>query len=195
MRPQLFVCVIGVTLAGACRLGAIQPTIVAAPAVTAVPTAAPNRWQSREELAAWMSPGISTGRMSVVGEGDDALLRIELSNRDARLHGPDLEPAFREISSARLRFRWVTRRTSDFLDIVVHARPVDLEVGGTIPRLLRPGGAAVVGEERSGAWVERHFVIESSSRIKPPFRTRFAVINVESFGGEALEIDWIELVR
>src|SRR6186713_2016105 len=112
MVRRLCVLVTLAVAALACETSTPAPTVILAPSVPAVATADPYRWDTRDELAAWVN-GSTIGSAEVVGDGADALIRIQVSAGDATLHGPDCDPPPIDVQSARLRYRWTGRATND----------------------------------------------------------------------------------
>jgi hypothetical protein len=98
--------VIAALASAGCERGPTGPTFVPGPGVSAVPTAEPLTWNSREELTAWVVNPVSKGPISVEEEGSDAFIRVITGNDVTILRGPDLNPPTK-LAGVRLRYRWV----------------------------------------------------------------------------------------
>jgi hypothetical protein len=97
---------------GGCEVGGSgRITVLPGPAVPS-PVAAnpPYVWDTREELDVWVNNPVTRGPapMSLVGDGPDAVVRIEPTPRmdDWVLRGPDLTSPARSIRGVRIRYRW-----------------------------------------------------------------------------------------
>jgi len=191
MHRVLSVLAIGAVLAG-CETAPTTPTVIEAPRVPPVSTAAPYVWDSADELAPWVSNGVSTGSISVVGDGTDAVIRVDVAAGPGALHGPDLDPAIGDVQSARMRYRWVDHDQVGSLQITMYLRPPDLSPTTVLPRLVPPTGGAT--ELRTGAWLEK--TLTSSVGPGPPYPVRYGFIVISRSGAGthgAFEIDWIAL--
>ncbi len=123
--------------ATACEVERITgPTIVPGPTVAAVPTTRPGIWGSRSELSAWVENGVSAGPATVVGEGDAAVIRIELGRVGVRLQSPDFDPPPFDLQTLRVRYRWLDGLPTDQLSIDLHLRPPTLTGALAIPWLF-----------------------------------------------------------
>lgn len=202
MGARIVILILLAGLAIACEISPVAPTIVPAATVPAAATVQPNVWDRREELLPWVTSGISTGTVSVTGDGADAVIRVEVAQGDANLHGPDLERTSSEVRSAQLRYRWQNREVNDSLFVTVYLRPIAFDLSLSVPRLTTATSSAALAEQHSGNWIERTFSLTSGSPISPPFSVKYALVNLRGSGtyGPApvhgvVEIDWIALVR
>jgi hypothetical protein len=184
-------------IAAGCQTSPVAPTVTPGPTIPAVQTIEPYRWDAREELLPWVTAGISTGAVEVSGEGLEAVIRVDVSQRSAKLHGPDCDPMLDDIREARVRYRWIGAGTSDTLVLTLYPRPIEFGQTATVPA-FRPSSSATL--ERSGEWIERSLTPVVGYR--PPFSVRFAMLVVDGNrpGGAGrvsgiVEIDWIALVR
>jgi len=184
----------------ACETRVVGPSIISPLSVAAVATSRPNLWDSREELAAWVNNGASTGSTTIVGDGNDAVIRIDVSQGDARLHGPDFDPPI-TLQATRLRYRWIGRGSNDVLFVTMYLRPAVFDQSLDIPHLFYiPGDLSRPPEEASGAWVDQLLTAHGTST--PPYSVRFPQLEISGSGIYApgqihgtVEIDWIALVQ
>jgi hypothetical protein len=209
MRRVLRFC-LGVALCVppvACTMGTLPgaPSLTAPTSVPAVATQAAGVWDSRDELAAWINNGATTGAVSVFVDGVDAAIRIDVSLGDAVLHGPDLRAGERPVSSGRIRYRWLGRASQDLLYVTIYLRPTNEAYQTTgIPKLFYvPGDLSHPPAENSGDWVEQNFTDHNVNGIRPPYDPLFATIVVGGSAGRTapkqihgtVEIDRIEIIR
>ena len=202
MRHHLLALLVVAALGAACESSPVTPTITPAPTAPAVATAQANVWDRHDELQPWIAPGLSTGVLSLAGEGADAVIRVDVSQGGARLRGPELDGASSQIGSARLRFRWLDAGQNESIFMSVYLRPVEFGESLFVPRLTVPVNGASITEQRSGNWLERTFTVTSGSRLTPPFSVRYAVVDFLTLGSSqngalhgVVEIDWIALLR
>jgi hypothetical protein len=196
-----FILLLSVTLAPACTNAPTAPTIVPPFSVASVPTARPGEWDSRSELAAWVGNGVSTGTATVIGDGTDAVIRIDLESGPAVLHGPDLDPPWTELTAARVRYRWTGGTPNDVLFVDIALRPPTLPPNLDPPKLFYiQGDLSKPPENRSGEWVNE--LLTGHGLSTPPYNVRFATLTVSGSGVYApaaihgiVEIDSIALVR
>jgi hypothetical protein len=182
----------------ACESSPTAPIVTPAPSVPAVATAKPLIWDSPDELSAWVTH-VSTGDAAVIGTDIDAVIRVDIAQQNAKLHGPDLDPALGDVQTVRMRYRWVDRGANDrSLSLFIYLREPGASVPDIIPRLAPPVTSSAIAEFQSGVWIERTFTSQIGS-IRPPFRVRFALVDIgTSFVTNrnlhgAIEIDWIAL--
>src|SRR5438309_177487 len=102
------IVVMAALVAVGCQSSPVAPTVSPPPAVPAVPTAAPNTWDSREELAAWVGNDQSRGGLTLAGDGVEAVIRVDMNAGNALLRGPDLDPPV-TMTAARVRYRWLDK--------------------------------------------------------------------------------------
>jgi len=202
MRRQLLPLLVVTALGAACESSPVTPTITPARTTAAVSTAQVNVWDSRDELQPWIAPGLSTGALSLAGEGADAVIRVDVSQGGARLRGPELDGAASQVGSARLRFRWLDAGQSESIFMSVYLRPIELGESLVVPRLTVPVNGASSTEQRSGNWLERNFTVTSGSSQTPPFLVKYGVLDFLTLGNPpngalhgVVEIDWIALLR
>jgi hypothetical protein len=191
-------------LTTACEIRPTAPTILPPPAVPAVATVRPLEWDSRDELAAWVNNGASSGPASVAGEGNDAVIQVDVSQGLVRLHGPSFDPPVDGVRAARVRYRWLGRvsdATSEVLRVDVYLQPAGGPPGLAIPHLFFiPADLSKPPDESSGTWVDQQFTSHGTSR--PPYSVEFPVVTIDGTGayGPAhihgtVEIDLIALIR
>jgi len=202
MKPELLTVAASAMLAAGCHSAPVAPTVVPPPPVAAVATAVPYTWDSRAELAAWVDNGASRGPATVVGDGTEAVIRVDVNAGDTNLHGPDFDPPLTGVSSARIRYRWLDRAQDDVLFVEVYLRPATYDQSLNIPHLFSLGGGDISKppENTSGQWVDQVFTAHNMST--PPYTVRFPTISVTGSGtyGPArihgvVEIDSIALIR
>jgi hypothetical protein len=180
-------------VAAGCRVGGhpVQPTSIPATLAPVVPTHHPGVWDSRDELSGWVTNGLSSGPVTIVGEGDDALIRIDLpATPSINLHSPAFDPPVKDLRTFRIRYRWLPDGpyggccylVLDFVlqDSVLNHAPTHLSV--------------IVGNNH-GEWVEEEG--HPTMHDNPPFSPRGAVLHISGSGGirGRLEIDWMALMR
>ena len=183
-------------LAAACENSPTAPYVIEAPHVAPVATATPYVWDSADELTAWVKNGVTTGTVSVAGEGIDAVIRVDLRAGPASLHGPDLDPPLDDVQSVRMRYRWFARNASDRPWIYFYLRPPQVSDSVTLPRLFPQDFSEIL----SGAWLEK--TLSSWMATHPTYPVLYGLINVSSATSSppttdhgTLEIDRIELIR
>jgi hypothetical protein len=193
MRPQIQVVAVAL-LASACNVATpAQPTFVPAAVAPAVPTSQPDRWDTRDELAAWVTNSYSSGSASVVGEGTDAVIRIDLpADVDINLHSPEFTPPHDNLRTFRLRFRWLADPpyvTSHFPWIFLLLQPPTLDRDPHSSPIWLGNGVY----QTDGTWIETELI--GSASTQPPFSADGAVLNIDRTEHGRVEIDWIALVR
>jgi hypothetical protein len=165
--------------------------------VPTVPTAVPNVWDTRAELAAWANNGVSTGPATLVGDGTEAVIRVDVAAGNARLHGPNFEPPLNGVTGARIRYRLLNNGPNESIGVLVYLRPTTLgpnnlyipELCNDLYKLRRSGGE----------WTDE--VLASYERFKPPYTIQFAVLTVYGYERAitpirgVVEIDSITLLR
>lgn len=178
----------------ACETSPPAPSVLPGPFVPTVATATPGLWDARDELAAWVDNGATTGPATMAGDGATAVIQVRVGEGAAALHGPDLEPGLSTVVSGRIRYRWLDAGTAGQLQLLLYFRPHQFEGRDLLTTLSRVGPFNFV-EERSGAWLERRF---TTSR-EGPFNVRYALLTIGRSGSSPLhgvfEIDWIALER
>jgi len=184
-----------VLVTAGCEIGSRPPgVIVPGPAVPSpFPTVPPYVWDTAEELAIWMNNPVARGSLALEGSGADAFIRIDRTDRDWLLRGPDLEPAAEGVRTVSIRYRWrpdpglppdevKTTLVSAHFETVTPAVSDDAlqpQVWGT----LRPGGD----------WTEIAFLPQG--QFKPPADVKYCYMLHYAANRGVLEIDRIELVR
>ena len=95
---------IGSVLLAACG-DVPEPFVVPSPtAPSRVVTAQPLVWDSRDELLDWVANGVTSGPITVEGNGAAAFIRVKLDFKSL-LRGPDLAPPVAGVRAARIRAR------------------------------------------------------------------------------------------
>jgi hypothetical protein len=180
----------------ACETAPVAPTVIESPRVAPVATAQPYVWDSAEELAAWVTV-VSTGAISLSGEGAEAVIRVDVGAGAASLHGPEFDPPLVGIRSVTMRYRWVEGQEGDSLSVSAYFRESGATSAAT--RLDPPVSLEYLSSLRSGAWQERTLKVNASG--DHTFTARFALVRVAStplpIVGRAthgvVEIDWIKV--
>jgi hypothetical protein len=72
-----------------------------------VPTAAPFVWDTRDELAVWAANNVTSGAIVIEGDGTDAFIRVERTDQDWVLRGPDFSPMATGVVGVRVRCRFM----------------------------------------------------------------------------------------
>lgn len=103
-----FVLIGTAMLIGACKVGGPKPPqFIAGPSVPSpIPTGAPHLWDTRTELEVWARNAVTSGPMTVLGSGADAVINFDRPSESWVLRGPDLEPPAEGVSGVRIRYRW-----------------------------------------------------------------------------------------
>ena len=198
MRTQSFVTTAIALAAAACQTAPVEPTVIAPPAVAAVPTVQPLVWDRREELAAWVNNGATVGAATLEGEGTGAVIRIEAAQEYVNLKGPDFDPPLTDVQEARVRYRWLDAGANGNLGMNIYLRPPNFTNATPVPRLFYAG--ADVLNEKSGEWVDRVFTSNNTST--PPYAVQFANLSMPRAEIHrttpihgTVEIDAIALIR
>ncbi len=204
MCKQLLVGVGLAVLSTACSLGnPTAPTTIPATLAPVVATAHPGVWDSRDELAAWVTNGLSSGPAVIVGDGNDAVIRIDLpacsypcsslENNSINLHSPAFEPPVNDLRTFRIRYRWLP--DGPYGGATYLTPYIELQAPAPNLHAGPPAELFIVVGDHQGAWVEEEFIPWSGSG-PPPFSARGAVLNIcGSCERGRLEIDWLTLAR
>jgi hypothetical protein len=156
-------------------------------------------WDSRDELAGWVTNGVSSGRASVEGEGVEAVIRIDVpGGTNLNLRSPAFDPPVNDLQTIRLRYRWLDGTSGQYGK---NGQYLSIDLGLQTPTFDFSRGQPwlfIVVANRAGAWVEQDFT--PNVAFTPPFSALSAAISIcgvcgEVFGKGQLEIDWIALVR
>jgi len=181
-----------------CESSPVAPTVIPAPSVPSVPTAIPNVWESRTELAAWVDntqPGVT-----VVGADASAAIHVDVAAGAAVLRGPDFDPPL-TMTAARVRYRWLDKGPHEVLLVTMYLRPSAFDFYTNPPKLFYvQGDLSQAPGNASGDWVDELFTAHGLS--KPPYSVRFATLDVrvvQTYGGigghGVVEIDRISLIE
>lgn len=100
--------------ASTCEIGrAPAPHVIAGPTVpSTVRLSSPYVWDTREELNTWLNNNVSRGVLSLDGEGQAGVIRIQvvgpssIPGSEWVLRGPDFEPPLTNIQTVRIRYKW-----------------------------------------------------------------------------------------
>src|SRR5262245_32903758 len=121
--------ILGISIAltaAACESAPASPKIIPPASVAAVATGVPNVWDTRTEMAAWLDNGVSTGPATLVGDGTEAVIRVDVAAGNARLHGPDFDPPLNGVTGARIRYRLLDNGPNESIGVLVYLRPTTL---------------------------------------------------------------------
>ena len=183
-------------LTAGCEIGGRPPgvTVLGPAGPSPVPTVAPYVGDTADELSIWVNNPVARGSLALEGSGPDAFIKIERTDRDWLLRGPDLEPAAQAVQTVRLRFRWrpdpgspppevQTTRVSARFETLRPAVSGDPAAQAHVSSNLPP----------SGDWTE--IALLPQGQFKPPADVKYCYL--QSYGANlgVLEIDRIELVR
>jgi hypothetical protein len=192
LRPAIFLAL----LTAACEIGGRPPgVIVPGPAVPSpFPTAPPYVWETADELSIWMNNPVARGSLALEGSGPDAFIRIDRTDRDWLLRGPDLEPAAQGVRTVSIRYRWrpdpglpptevQTTRVSAHFETRTPAVSGDPTAQAHMSSNLPP----------RGDWTE--IALLPQEQFKPPTDVKYCYLQSYGANRGVLEIDRIELVR
>jgi hypothetical protein len=194
MTARLQGVVLLAVLATGCK-GGERPAAFVIPGPTVpspVPTAPPYVWDTRDELAIWVTNPVSRGSLVLAGSGAEAFVRIERAEIEWVLRGPDLTPRATGVRTARIRYRWKpdvdltpaagidTRATAYF------QTPAPLQ-----PHYYGQGAATAVLTPRN-EWTDFTFV---PGQFTPPIDVDYCYLYGLGVTRGVLDIDRIELVR
>jgi hypothetical protein len=190
-------------LTSACSLGQpTAPTIIPATLAPPVATARPGVWDSGTELAAWVTNGLSSGPAVVVGDGNDALIRIDLpacqnscasiENNGISLHSPAFEPPVYDLRTVRIRYRWMP--DGRYGGATYLSPNIDLQAPAPNLNAGLARSLFLIVVDHHGAWAEEEFTQYGNGGQL--FSARGAVLTIcGSCERGRLEIDWLALVR
>ncbi len=181
-------------LTAGCDTGRPSAFVIPGPAVPSpLPTAPPYVWDTRDELAIWMSNPVARGSLALEGSGVDAFIRIDRADREWLLRGPDLAPPANGVRTLSIRYRW--RPDPDLPPAASLTALVTAHFQTTGPVVgydPNAQGAASGTLEPRGDWTDIALI---PGQFKPPIEVEFCYLH--SFGANrgVLEVDRIELVR
>ena len=157
-----------------------------------VPTAAPFVWDSRDELAVWATNNVSSGAIVLEGDGANAFIRVERTDQNWVLRGPDLSPMATGVRGVRIRCRFMPDPSLP----ATAARSIFLSI-----TLDTPTTATPYSNGQTSAWASLQQATEfsddpfASRQFTPPIDVRYAYLHGTSSNRGMLDIDRIELVR
>jgi hypothetical protein len=193
MKARLASLAVVAVLAAACETERPLPFVIPGPTgPSAVPTAAPYVWDTREELAVWVDNGVSKGAVTVEGAGADAFIRVEFSTADWVLRGPDLSPAPTDVRSATIRYRWRVDPSLPASASQSHRVSAHFESRSAVEP-FHSGQITV-----SATLTSREALADATfnaSQLGPPIDVQFFYLTGFAFSRGVLEIDRIALVR
>ena len=165
---------------------------------TPVSTRMPHVWDSRDELSIWIDNKVSRGPISIIGEGPDAAIRIEIgppmfSLENGRslqwvLRGPDFDEPVTGVRAVRIRYTWMPAIRNSTVPV---AMP-DISAGFELPE-GRPGGLQVTLNSATVREQSGEMVLEDKYTV--PFAARYFYLFSDGGNRGVLEIDSIALIR
>ena len=156
-----------------------------------VPTAAPFVWDTRDELAVWANNNVTSGAIVLEGDGADAFIRVERTDQNWVLRGPDLSPMPTGVRGVRIRCRFM----SDPSLPATAARSIFSRSPSTPRRRWR-----VYSNGQTSVWVNLQPATDfsddpfASRQFVPPIDVRYAYLHGTSSNRGMLDIDRIELI-
>jgi hypothetical protein len=196
VRPRFLSPILFALLTAGCEIGSRPPgVIIPGPAVPSpFPTAAPYVWDTADELSIWMNNPVARGSLALEGSGPDAFIRIDRTDRDWLLRGPDLEPAAEGVRTVNIRYRWrpdpglpptevQTTRVSAHFQTTTPAVPTDPTAQAHLSSNLPP----------RNDWTDVALVPQG--QFKPPIGVKYCYLQSYGANRGVLEIARIELVR
>ena len=196
MTTRLLSLILLALLTAACEIGSRPPgVIVPGPAVPSpFPTAAPYVWDTADELSIWMNNPVARGSLVLEGSGADAFIRIDRTDRDWLLRGPDLAPAAEGVRTVSVRYRW--RPDAGLPPTEVKTTLVIARFETLTPAVSGdPDAQAIMSSNLPprGDWTD--IALLPQGQFKPPTGVKYCYL--QSYGANlgVLEIDRIELVR
>jgi hypothetical protein len=157
-----------------------------------VPTAAPFVWDTRDELAVWAANNVTSGAIVIEGDGTDAFIRVERTDQDWVLRGPDFSPMATGVVGVRVRCRFMPDPSLP----ATAARSIFLSITFDTPTTATP-----YSNGQTSAWANLKPATEfsddpfASRQFLPPIDVRYAYLHGTSSNRGMLDIDRIELVR
>ena len=196
MTTRLLSLILLALLTAACEIGSRPPgVIVPGPAVPSpFPTAAPYVWDTADELSIWMNNPVARGSLVLEGSDADAFIRIDRTDRDWLLRGPDLAPAAEGVRTVSVRYRW--RPDAGLPPTEVKTTLVIARFETLTPAVSGdPDAQAIMSSNLPprGDWTD--IALLPQGQFKPPTGVKYCYL--QSYGANlgVLEIDRIELVR
>ena len=158
---------------------------------SAIPTAAPFVWDSRDELDVWVHNAVSRGAMTLEGSGTDAFVRLERPDVEWVLRGPDLSPPATAIRTARLRYRWRLDPTLSPTAARTAWVTVHFDAPG-LPDYHHGQTNAAVPLQPSDVFTDASFTV---GQYLPALDVRYVYVSCGGANRGVFEIDRIELVQ
>jgi hypothetical protein len=196
MTTRLLPAIVLALLTAACEIGGRPPgVIVPGPTVPSpFPTEAPYVWDTADELSIWLNNPVARGSLALEGSGTGAFIRIDRTDRDWLLRGPDLEPAAAGVRTVSIRYRWrpdpslpttevQSTRVSAHFETLTPAVSADPTAQAHMSSNLPP----------RGDWTQ--ITLLPQGQFKPPTDVKYCYLQSYGANRGVLEIDRIELVR
>jgi hypothetical protein len=183
-------------LTAACEIGSRPPGVVLpGPAVPSpFPTVPPYVWDTASELSIWLNNSVARGSLVLEGSGADAFIRIDRTDRDWLLRGPDLSPAAEGVRTVSIRYRW--RPDPGLPAGEVQSTRVNARFETLTPAVSGdPNAQALMSSNLAprGDWTE--IALLPQGQFQPPARVKYCYLQSYAANRGVLEIDRIELVR
>jgi hypothetical protein len=148
----------------------------------------------------WVEASSAPGVATVVGDGKEAVLQVDIAPGRIRLLGPHFDPPLSGVRAARIRYRWLGAGAGDVFWMTLWVREPNPDPSGLVPGLTKT--RFDYSPLRTGAWLEDLF---EWSLASSPLTLSFPALEL---GGRndtpgagdwhphgTAEIDWIALVR
>ena len=196
MTPRLLPVLLLALLTAACEIGGRPPgVVVPGPTVPSpFPTAPPHVWDTTAELSIWMNNPVARGSLALEGSGTGAFVRIDRTDRDWLLRGPDLEPAAEAVRTVSIRYRW--RPDPGLPPTEVQTTRVSAHFQTTTPALSAdPTAQAHLSSNLPPRDDWTDIALLPQGQFKPPIGVEYCYLHSYGANRGVLEIDRIELVR
>jgi hypothetical protein len=196
MTTRFLPVILLAVLTAGCEIGERPPgVIVPGPTVPSpFPTVAPYVWDTADELSIWMNNSVARGSLALEGFGPDAFIRIDRTDQDWLMRGPDLEPAAEGVRTVSLRYRWrpdpgLAPGEVQTTQVSAHFETVRPTVSGD------PTAQAHVSINLPprGDWTDMAMIPQG--QYKPPADVKYCYLKSYAANRGVLEIARIELVR
>ena len=177
-----------------CDIGQPAPFVIPGPTVPSpVPAVAPYIWDTRDELAIWIENPVARGPFTLEGSGREAFIRIDRTNIEWVLRGPDLQPAAEGVRTVSIRYRW--RPDPGLAPTDVLSARVSAHLQTTTPVVDHdPIQQAHVSSNLPprNDWTD--IALLPQEQFKPPIGVRYCYLHSFDANRGVLEIDRIELI-
>ena len=196
MTTRVLPAILLALLTAACEIGKRPPgVVVPGPTVPSpFPTVAPYVWDTADELSIWMNNPVARGSLVLEGSGADAFIRIDRTDRDWLLRGPDLAPAAEGVRTVSIRYRWrpdpgLPPNEVKTTLVIARFETLTPAVSGD------PNAQAIMSSSLPprGDWTD--IALLPQGQFKPPADVKYCYMQSYAANRGVLEIDRIELVK